>query len=60
MNTTITLVISEEGHLSIIMGGEIAPARGAQICLAAANWFQEQAIEAEVQRRVEEATKEQA
>jgi hypothetical protein len=58
MDRTITVVLRDEGRLSIFTGGAIPPLEGADACQAAARWFQQQAIEAEVQRRLEESQKE--
>jgi hypothetical protein len=51
---TITLVLGEGGQIQIIVGGELSPAEGVIACRAAADWFQGQAVEAEVARRVAE------
>jgi len=59
MTKTITLAIGENGELNIILGGEIPSAQGVMVCRAAADWFQQQAIEAEVQRRLEAARQEE-
>lgn len=54
INRTVTLVLGEQGQVQIIVGGELTPAEGVTACRAAADWFQEQAVQAEVKRRVEE------
>ena len=42
----------KKGNYSVILGGDVDPREGVVACAAAADWFREQAIEAEVERRL--------
>ena len=47
----VTLTLDDRGHMNILPGDGLTPADGLQLCQAARDWFQEQAIRAEVERR---------
>ena len=47
----VTLTLDDRGQMNILPGDGLTPADGLQLCQAARDWFQEQAIRAEVERR---------
>jgi hypothetical protein len=62
MPTTITILLqqNEEGQTTIshFVGGDIEPSAAANVCRMVAGQFDQDAIEAEVQRRLEAAREE--